>query len=86
MEVEINGVKYIRRVQPPNKVSRAMSRVMMATMMLSGEMGFGGGYERKRPNVDIVKEYELIQQKKSNLSRNDREWVCSVFESQFTKV
>ena len=34
---------------------------------------------RKRPSVDIKSEYELIQQKKSTLSRSDREWVIEQF-------
>jgi hypothetical protein len=38
-------------------------------------------YERIRPNVDIIAEHALIQQKKSKLSRSDREWVIQTYNT-----
>jgi hypothetical protein len=39
--------------------------------------------EKKRPDVDIVEEFKLIQQKKSNLSRSDRSWVVREFNKNY---
>ena len=85
--VEVNGVQYSQNEQPERK--RGMSSKMMAIlameMAMGAYMGMGGGYTRKRPNVDIVEEYGLIQQKKSKLSKNDRDWVVYTFERNYTK-
>lgn len=44
-------------------------------------------YEKTFPsNIDIAKEYELIQQKQSKLSRWAREKVIIVFEKTFKKI
>jgi hypothetical protein len=61
--VEVNGVKYSQNEQPERKrgMSSKMMAIAMATMAMGGDMGMGGGYARKRPNVDIVEEYGLIQ-------------------------
>jgi len=86
--IEINGVKYSEK--KPKEIPRGVSSRLFQTMamvaFLGGDFGFGGGHSRKRPNVDIVEEYSLIQQKKSNLSRSDRDWVVRVFESNYTRV
>lgn len=41
--------------------------------------------EKEIPN-DIVKEYGLIQQKKSNLSKSQRDWIVWKFEKNFKRV
>ena len=87
MEIEINGIKYRQKEQPKRK---PMSKTLMA-MMVMAEMaegyGMGGSSRQKEtPNVDIVKEYELIQQKKSNLSKSQRDWVIWQFEKNFERV
>jgi hypothetical protein len=41
---------------------------------------------KKRPNLDIVKEYALIQQKKSLLTKSQRDWVVFQFESKYELV
>lgn len=90
---EINGVKYQRKPEiKPKQYSRTMSKVLAMSMMASAmcpDMGYGMGYggnEPERPNVDIIKEYELIQQKKSMLSKSNRDWVERCFENNFIKV
>lgn len=81
--IEINGQRYrqVERRQPPKRAS--VIRAMASVLALTGEMGFGGTYRRKRPQVDIVQEYGRIQRKESKLSRNDRDWVCQVFKENF---
>lgn len=43
-------------------------------------------YQRERPKVNIIDEFKLIQEKKSKLSRNDREWVVFQFNRNFELV
>lgn len=82
--VDINGVKYIQ-VDNRSKSYTRNSRVLQ--MLIMAEM-FGGFGSKKQntPNVDIVKEYALIQQKKSQLSKRERDYVVYQFERNFTKV
>ena len=81
--IEINGVKYQEKKRA--KVSKTTFSIMLAGLMLGGGM-LGGGKEKQRPNADIVKEYELIQNKKSNLSRSERDWVEDQFLRKYEKV
>jgi hypothetical protein len=68
--VLINGVQYQKNEpKQKQKPSRARGMMMqMAMMAYSGYIEYAGAssYNRQRPAVDIVKEYELIQQKKLN--------------------
>ncbi len=41
---------------------------------------------KDRPNVDIRSEFELIQQKKSKLSSNNRDWVCRQFLKRYQLI
>ncbi|MFA6889283.1 MAG: hypothetical protein WC254_07350 [Candidatus Woesearchaeota archaeon] len=85
MIVEVNGEQYesIERKSP--KMSSKMMSILAMGMIMSGN-SFGGYKEPERPQVDIVKEYELIQQKKSNLTKAQRNWVVHQFESNFKKI
>jgi FlaA1/EpsC-like NDP-sugar epimerase len=87
MELEINGVRYAEiEKQPKKQMSSSMAKaVMMATMFYSIG-GNGVSKKRKRPSVDLIKEYELIQQKKSKLSRSGRDWVVFQFERQYKRI
>ena len=86
--VDINGVKYARNEPEPQRHRYRMMASMMAMTAMYGGMDMmgGGRKERKRPAVDLAKEYALIQLKQSNLSRSDREWVVSAFESNYKKL
>lgn len=81
MEIEVNGIKY--RQKPQKKTPKPIFQFMMMFAMFGGLPGIK---EPKRPDVDIVTEYGLIQQKKSRLSRSQRDWVVWQFEQQFEKV
>ena len=80
MEIEINGLKYRKKeTRKPSK-----NFVKLASMAQI----FGG---LKLPNsniegVNIVDEFRLIQEKKSKLSRKDREWVVFQFNRHYEMV
>lgn len=93
---ELNGVRYapIKKEQRKHKhVSSKLGGIMaMASMIYLPYMndlyGYGEkGYERKLPEgTDIVKEYGLIQDKKSKLSKWERDMVVFIFEKNFKPV
>lgn len=86
MEIEINGVKYQQKEQPKRK---PMSKTMATMLMMASAFGALDPYAKKpkeHPIVDIIKEYGLIQQKKSNLSKSQRDWVVWQFEKHFERV
>lgn len=82
--VSVNGIKY--KQNEPEQKSRMSSRLLALTSIAKAVSGMGmpSIHERKRPSVDIVKEFELIQNKKSNLSKNDRDWVEYMFHRNYT--
>ena len=89
MELEINGKKY-RRIEPKTKKEYPASTSRMLGIMSISFSMYGGstrrGGEPERPQVDIVKEFELIEQKKSFLSSNQRRWVVQQFHKNFKEV
>jgi len=84
MEIEINGIKYREKEQPKRK---PISKTLLAMLTMASMFDYGSGTGSKEtPNVDIVKEYGLIQQKKSNLSKSQREWVVWQFKRKFEPI
>lgn len=86
-DFEINGVKYRKRPEARSaKGHRSICTLAAMTMAMTG-MGMPGiGSERKRPTVNIVEEFELIQNKQSTLCRNDRDWVVNQFKYLYEEV
>ena len=85
-EIEINGIKYQQKEQPKRK---PMSKTMTVMLMMASAFITLDPCSKKpkeQPKVDIIKEYGLIQQKKSNLSRSQREWVVWQFERNYERV
>ena len=87
---ELNGVTYVQieKEAPKNSHYKA-SRLMMLAQMLSASVYDIGGnsYSRQLPeNINIIKEYGLIQNKKSKLSRWEREAVVIIFERNFKPI
>lgn len=82
--IEIDGIKYRPRKQ--KSPSRGASKMMMMAMALGGMSYGGSNYKRPRPHVDIVEEYKLILQKKSELCRSDRDWVVNQFKYAYEQV
>jgi hypothetical protein len=93
---DLNGVKYapIKTEQRKHKhVSSKFGGIMaMASMIYLPYMndlyGYGESrYERKLPDgTDIVKEYGLIQNKQSKLSKWERDMVVRIFEKNYYRV
>jgi GTPase SAR1 family protein len=79
--IEVEGVKY-REIEKP-KVNGRIAQIMLMAQMMGG---YGESREPQRPDVDIISEYKLIQQKKSNLSRSQRDWVVSQFHSRYEEI
>jgi GTPase SAR1 family protein len=80
--IEIDGIKY-REIEKP-RVSGRMAQIMLMAQMMGS--GASEPREPQRPEVDIVSEFKLIQQKKSNLSRSNRDWVVSQFHSRYEEI
>lgn len=86
--IEVNGQKYlVIEDQPtsPKKFSKSMAMSIFAQMAMMGG-DYGPKREKEGPKVDIVKEYGLIQLKKSNLSKSQRDWVVWNFNKRFKKI
>ena len=81
--ITINGINYELKEQPIQS-RRSGKLLMMAAAM--GAMNYGNTYFRERPQVDLEHEFELIQNKQSKLSRNDREWVVATFNRKYKIV
>lgn len=82
MEIEVNGIKYISKEQPKMHISKTL----MMIMIMAG-MTFGDKENRQKAiEIDIVKEYGLIEQKKSNLSKSQRDWVIQEFKKNFQRI
>jgi hypothetical protein len=93
---DLNGVKYapIKTEQRKhNNVSSKLGVIMaMGSMIYMPYMndlyGYGESrYQRKLPDAtDIVKEYGLIQNKQSKLSKWERDMVVRIFEKNYYRV
>jgi hypothetical protein len=90
MEIEINGIKYQQKEQnisQPKKYNKSFSMLYGMAMMFSAQGSLGTSrYERPKPKVNLVKEFELIQLKKSLLSKKDRDLVVSQFNRNYYAV
>ena len=90
MEIEINGLKYRQKEQNNQQTTRQsrMSVMLMGMAMMFGAQGSIGTSKRQRetPKVNIVEEFKLIQEKKSKLSRKDRDWVVFKFNRYYEIV
>ena len=83
--IEINGKYYQQKPSSTTQMSGKLQAMLLMSMAMTTMVG-GGGYGRKRPQVDIIEEYKLIQQKKSKLSKSDRDWVKYQFRKNFREV
>jgi len=86
--VIINGVEY-QQIEIPEKKSKG-SRAILAglSMAIPYMMQSYDSSPRSRslPPVNLVKEFELIQQKKSKLSKWERDQVVKIFNQRYTVV
>jgi hypothetical protein len=91
MEIEINGVKYrsIESGRPGKKGSRKLNMLLAMAAIFSGDglPGVSKMFKSSLPrDIDIIKEFELIGQKKSALSASQRREVIGIFLSQFKPI
>lgn len=85
--IEINGERYVENEKERPKNTGRMSAILaMSLAMGGGFTDFGSKTKATMPRVNIANEYALIQQKKSNLSRSQRDWVEYQFHQNFTKI
>lgn len=87
-DIEINGVKYRKKEQPKKK---PISKTMASILMMASAFEYVSPYStpknsEKQLDIDIIKEYGLIQQKKSNLTSSQRDWVVYKFNKLYTKI
>jgi len=81
---EINGERYSEIEHPTSR--RTPKMLMMASMMMAMSGIGGSNYSRPMPQVNLVEEYKLILEKKSKLSRWERDMVVSQFKRKYTKI
>ena len=91
MTIEIEGVKYHRRNEPSidsNTLSglAAFARMMEAMVAMPNLSNNGGKQEFRLTTRQLIEQYELIGQKKSNLSSAQRREVVQRFERMFVKT
>lgn len=90
MEIEINGLKYQQIEQNTQQTARSsrMSTMLMGIAMMFGGQGILGNSkpQRQTPKVNLVEEFRLIQEKKSKLSKKDRDWVVFQFNRNFILI
>lgn len=80
--MEIDGVEYRKKEQKQFSGSRNFGKMMLMAQMFSG-MSMP---KQKDLGVNIVGEFRLIQEKKSLLSRADRDLVVRRFNNAYEKV
>ena len=85
--IDINGVQYVHREHNSiNNRKKTINKILMISMLF-GNMGYINNVmeDKDISNIDIIKEYKLIQIKKSNLSKSKRDWVEYQFRLNYIK-
>jgi len=85
--ITINGVEYTEREKSKSatySIIKMMSvyLAMMSDLTIKQTKSLKGA----NPDVNIIWEFELIQQKKSNLQRSQRDWVIREFNKRFKAI
>ena len=88
-KINILGKNYIEKPRSRSK-SKSYSELSPLMMMAAAFQLlypiYGDKKEKVRPKVNILTEFELIQQKKSKLSKSNRDWVEYMFHKNFIEV
>lgn len=79
--IRIDGNKF--RERPKARPSKGLSKMMMIATMFGG---LPQVRSRVPEEVNIIEEFALIQKKKSNLSRSQREAVVAEFHATYEKL
>jgi hypothetical protein len=89
-QFKINGVLYETRPQAETKPKYKPTKELLSLLAMASVYQISAPYsaspKEKSFSVDIVKEFELIQQKKSTLPRSTRNWVIQQFNKAFRQV
>ena len=86
--MEINGIQYKEiEVKENPKMSRKMTMLLGMAMIFEGQGNLHTSKAKKEPlRVDLIEEFRLIQEKKSKLSRAERESIIYRFNRKYLKV
>ena len=86
--MEINGITYKRKSSGDYCPSRTRTKMaaMMEVMASMNKMSVSHKSTNKTAGINIVKEFDLIEQKKSKLPRATRDAVVRKFNSFYEKV
>lgn len=85
MEIEIEGVKY--RLRPSHKESNARRAGIAAIAAAMASVGvYGKPQHKDMPDYNLFDEVKLIIQKKSKLTRSEREHVMKEFNKHFEET
>lgn len=73
------------------KARKTIGKTMASILTMASAFEYVSPYStpknsEKQLDIDIIKEYGLIQQKKSNLTRSQRDWVVYRFNKLYTKI
>jgi basic membrane lipoprotein Med (substrate-binding protein (PBP1-ABC) superfamily) len=88
--ITVNGQDY-ELIEQEENTSSYRNRGTMAAMLMAmaaaqmSSLG-GSGYKRKYPAVDLVREYELIESKRSELTKAERDHVVWEFNRTYRKI
>lgn len=90
MEIEVNGVKYRLKEEKKEKsfyTSKTMLMLQALTIMSGSYLDTSKkSSSEKVGDENIIKEFGLIQQKKSNLSKSERDYVVWKFNKLFERI
>jgi hypothetical protein len=80
--ININGEYWI----PREKTKTRFSPIFMAVMLMAGVPQMANLSQQEKEQLDLISEYRLVMQKKSNRSANGRRYIVAEFERNFEKL
>jgi hypothetical protein len=80
--ININGEYWI----PKEKTAKRISPRLMAILLMAGVPQMDSLSNRDKEEWDLVNEYRLVKQKKSNRSANSRKYIVAEFERNYKKL
>ena len=86
--MEINGITYKRKSVVASVPARTITKAVAMMEIVAAMNKMSGRLKStdKTAGIDIVKEFELIEQKRSRLPRATRDAVVRKFNSFYEKV
>lgn len=86
MTIIVNGESYIKREDKKRNIPKSVAKAMILAEMFGSYDGYGKKYERKLPDgIDLIKEFEFVLQRKSKLSKWNRDEVTRQFNKIYIK-